>query len=165
MRRHKEVNPLLTDIIIRPATNADRNEVKALVFGALAEYGLSPDSQATDADLEDIEENYFKVGGLFEVIEDAQGKLLGTVALYPVDAETCELRKMYLAPQARGKGLGRYILERKIDQARQRGFKHITLETAHVLTDAIRLYVRFGFQEISLQHLSARCDQAYVLHL
>jgi hypothetical protein len=44
--------------------------VAELVFGVLAEYGLEPDPETTDADLQDIEANYLQRGGLFEVIED-----------------------------------------------------------------------------------------------
>lgn len=159
------MNEQLANFVTRPASNADRSRVQALVFSILAEYGLSPDSQTTDADLNDIEGSYIKSGGLFELIEDAQGQLLGTVGLYPVDAEICELRKMYLVPHARGKGLGHLVLERTVAQARKLGFKQVTLETASVLKEAIRLYVRFGFRETSSEHLSARCDQSYILHL
>jgi putative acetyltransferase len=109
---------------------------EALVFGVLAEYGLSPDPQSTDADLEDtdadledtdadledIEGSYIRAGGLFELIEDTQGQLLGAVGLYSVDAQTGELRKIYLAPHARGRGLGSAILKRTIVQARDLGF-------------------------------------------
>lgn len=159
------MNEHLAGKVIRPATNADRERVKTLIFSVLAEYGLSPDPQSTDADLEDIEGYYIKVGGLFELIEDSQGHLLGTDGLYPVDAQTAELRKIYLAPHARGKGLGSAILKRTIAQARNLGFKAVTLETASVLKEAVLLYTRAGFQEMPSEHLAARCDQAFILHL
>lgn len=56
------MNQTLAGITIRSATNADRDRVKELIFGVLAEYGLAPDSQTTDADLEDIESSYVKGG-------------------------------------------------------------------------------------------------------
>jgi putative acetyltransferase len=159
------MNDRFADTVIRSATNADQSQIKALVFSVLAEYGLSPDSQTTDADLDDIEGNYIRAGGLFELVEDSQGHLLGTVGLYPLDNETCELRKMYLAPHARGRGLGSAMLERTLAQARQLGFTSVTLETANVLKEAIHLYTRIGFRQTTSEHLSARCDQAYILHL
>jgi putative acetyltransferase len=159
------MNEHLAGNVIRPATNADRERIKTLVFSVLAEYGLSPDPQSTDADLEDIDDSYIRAGGLFELIEDTQGQLLGTVGLYPLDAQIGELRKMYLAPHARGRGLGSAILKRTIIQARNLGFKCITLETASVLKEAVLLYTRAGFQEMPSEHLAARCDQAYILHL
>ena len=102
---------------------------------------------------------------MFEVIEDRQGHLLGTYGLYPLDEETCELRKMYFVPQIRGKGLGRRILERAVDHARRLNFKAIVLETNSALKEAIHLYTRFGFVPTRMEHVSARVDQAFILRL
>ena len=150
---------------IRSATNRDSERIKNLVFGVLAEYGLAPDPGTTDADLDDIESHYINSGGLFEVMEDEHGELIGTIGLFPLDAQTCELRKMYLVPHARGRGIGKQILQRVIEQARDFGFTSITLETAGVLKEAIGLYTRFGFTSVPSDHLASRCDQAYVLKL
>jgi putative acetyltransferase len=131
----------------------------------LVEYGLKPDPDATDSDLQDIEGIYLRRGGMFEIVETVDGTLLGTVGLYPVNEETCELRKMYFVHEARGKGLGRHVLEHAVASARLLGFRRITLETASVLEQAIRLYTRFGFRPLAQSHLSARCDQAYYYDL
>jgi len=155
----------IDDVVIRDATNGDAERVAALIFSVLAEYGLKPDPESTDADLKDIEVNYIQSGGLFELIENKEGDLLGTVGLYPVDKNTCELRKMYFVRQARGLGLGRRVLERTVSRARELGFKTVFLETAGVLKEAIRLYSIFGFVPMQSEHLSARCDRAYVLKL
>lgn len=155
----------INDVVIRDAANRDRERVAALIFNILAEFGLQPDPESTDADLNGIEGNYIHSGGLFELIEDKKGNLLGTVGLYPLDKVTCELRKMYFVPQARGIGLGRYVLERAVSRAREFGFKAVVLETAGVLKEAIRLYTRFGFVPMQSGHLSARCDRAYILKL
>ncbi|MDQ2922455.1 MAG: GNAT family N-acetyltransferase [Acidobacteriota bacterium] len=155
----------LAHLRIRPATNNDRERVAELVFGVLADYGLRPDPESTDADLQDIEANYLQRGGLFELIEDGEANLLGSVGLYPIDQNTCELRKMYLIPSARGLGLGKHILKRTIARARELGFKRIVLETSSKLIAANHLYIRFGFKPIESDHLAARADQAYVLDL
>ena len=150
---------------IRPATNENINQIKSFVFSVLNEYDLEPDPSKTDADLNDIEANYFKRDGWFEIVEDKEGNLLGTVGIYPIDLHTCELRKMYFAPQLRGKGLGREVLERTVKQAKTLGFTRMTLETASVLREAINLYERFGFRPFKPEHMAERCDQAYVLDL
>jgi putative acetyltransferase len=153
------------DVVIRIATNRDRERVVALVFRVLSEYDLPPDPESKDSDLNDIEESYIHSGGVFELIEDKEGNLLGTYGLYPLDKDTCELRKMYFVPQIRGRGLGRLVLERAVAHARRLGFKAIVLETISVLKKAIRLYTRFGFVPIETTHKSARVDQAYILRL
>jgi len=162
----KVVNPRITEgVNIRPATNQDRDRIAALVFGILTEYGLQPDAESSESDLKDIEATYLKSGGVFELVEDRRGKLLGTVGLCPVDEDTCKLRKMYLIPEARGRGLGRRMLERAIDHATRLGFKTIVLETVSVMKEAIRLYTGCGFRPSQQAAVSPRCDQVYYLDL
>jgi putative acetyltransferase len=153
-------------IFIRSATNRDCSQVQNLVFGILRrEYDLSVETDGTDADLTDIEAHYLKRGGVFEIIEDAAGNLLGSIGLYPLDAETAELRKMYFDKNLRGRGVGKMMLERIIQQARDRGFRRIYLETASVLKEAVALYEKYGFQPTREGIHSKRCDAAYYLEL
>jgi len=150
---------------LRTATNADAATIRAFIFGILAEFDLVAEHEGVDVDLDDIQSAYLDSGGVFEVIEDEQGALIGTVGLYPRADGVCELRKMYLAPHWRGRGLGRRMLERMIGAAKQRGFTRIELETAAVLDRAIDLYRRYGFKPIDPEALCARCDQAFALDL
>jgi putative acetyltransferase len=78
---------------LRPATNADGDAVRTLVFEVLREYGLSPDSEGTDADLFKIEQHYRN--GWFSVLE-VDGQIIGSVGLSPQEKTVMELRKMYL---------------------------------------------------------------------
>ena len=153
------------DIIIRGATNGDCERVIKLVSRVLDEFQLPFDPGSKDADLADIERMYIEVGGVFEVIEDKSGKLLGTYGLFPLNDMTCELRKMYFLPEIRGIGLGREVLERAVNHARRLGFKTMVLETISVLERAIHLYQRFGFVPVGLEHPNARVDQKFMLDL
>jgi putative acetyltransferase len=147
-------------MIIRSARNTDTDAIKQLVFSVLDEYGLKPDPASTDQDLDDIEEQYFRRGGFFALVE-IDHTIIATVGLHPVDDSTCELRKMYCLPQCRGQGLGRRLMEFALTKARELGFRRMILETASPLKEAIGLYSRFGFQPYVPAHLSARCDQAF----
>jgi putative acetyltransferase len=135
------------------------------VYGVLKEYGLKPDPAATDIDLKDIEQSYFQRGGVFYVLEEEDGAIIGAYGLYRLKKSTCELRKMYLHNSYRGKGLGKLLLEDALAKAGQIGFKKMTLETASVLKEAISLYKSYGFVEYEPEHLSSRCDQAFMLRL
>ncbi len=137
----------------------------ALVSEVLKEYGLESDPQSTDADLADIESSYLASGGWFQVVVGPHGAIVGSVGLFPEGSESCELRKMYLLPQARGVGLGRELLESALEQARLLGFQRVILETAKVLKDAIAMYEGYGFEPYRPEHLSSRCDGAYELWL
>ena len=150
---------------IRAATNADVPRIKEVVFAALEEYGLHPDPGGTDRDLDDVEVNYLARGGLFEVVVDDDGQVVGSAGLYPLSDGRVELRKMYLAPSARRRGLGKQLLERMIGGACRLGYQEIVLQTNAVLKEAVALYRRYEFTPTELQRLSPRCDQAYGLRL
>ena len=154
----------VSEIAFRSAINADTEKITNLIFGVLREYGLKPEPAGTDADLSDIETNYINRGGVFEVLETTDGKILGTVGLFPINTETVELRKMYFDKQLRGQGIGKQTLQRMIDYALQQGFKRIYLETNSVLREAIGLYLKFGFEPTDEKH-SPRCNQAFILEL
>ncbi|UCF15670.1 MAG: GNAT family N-acetyltransferase [Phycisphaerales bacterium] len=150
---------------LRRASNRDREEITGLVYNVLEEYGLKPDPGATDADLLDIEQSYFARGGVFFVLEDRHCEIIGAYGLYPLENQMCELRKMYLHKSHRGTGLGKFLLDNALAQARKLGFTKVTLETASVLEEAIALYESYGFVEYKPDHMSERCDQAYFLEL
>ena len=148
---------------LRTATNEDGEAVQTLVFSVLREYGLKPDPDGVDADMRDIEASYLGRGGSFTVLIDTAGEILGSVGLYPVNQRTCELRKMYLAPGARGRGLGKRLLEHALAEAKRLGFSRIELETSSVLKEAIGLYLRYGFQPYTPQRTCNRCNESYFL--
>ncbi|MDO8629906.1 MAG: GNAT family N-acetyltransferase [Phycisphaerales bacterium] len=152
-------------MLIRSATNADADAIRTLVFGVLGEYGLLAEHEGVDADLSDIEGNYIARGGLFDLVLDDAGQLIGTVGLYPRGDGVAELRKMYLVKIARGRGIGKMLLERVLGRARELGFARIELETSSKLVEAIGLYKRYGFQPFQPDHIACRCDQAWALDL
>jgi GNAT superfamily N-acetyltransferase len=152
----------------RPATDADSEAVRSLVFAVLREHGLSPDPADTDADLYAIESSYHRAGGSFDLLLDATGAVVGTVGLVQLGGGRCELRKMYLTPAHRGRGLGKRLVRRALDRARELGFRRVELETVGVLRAAIGLYESFGFRPFASDHRSAgpgRADRAYFLEL
>ena len=150
--------------VFREASNEDSAGISELVFNVLKEYGLKPDPNDTDADLLQIFDSYQKQGGFFCLIEK-QGRILGCAGIYNLSASKCELRKMYLHPSIRGKGIGKFLLEQMLSKAKELRFSKMTLETASVLKEAISLYKRYGFVKVTTDHLSCRCDQAYELNL
>lgn len=148
---------------IRPATNADVQKVRALIFAVLDEYDIEPAPKTTDKDLDDLEAFY--EGGAFDVLVDAEGDIIGTVGLWPMDDGVVELRKMYLKPSVRGRGLGKRLLTHAIARARSLNFRRIELQTARVLEEAIGLYEKFGFEQSPQAAIERRCDQALALDL
>ncbi len=152
-------------LTLRSATNRDRAALQALVFGVLAEYGLKSDPVGTDSDLRDIEHSYLASGGMFAVLTNDAGVVVGSVGLFPLSRSVCELRKMYLVATVRGLGYGRLLLDHALSRARELGFARVVLETASVLREAVALYERYGFRRYTPEHMAARCDAAYFLDL
>jgi len=149
---------------IRPADNNDVDAIKQIVFSCLHEFGLKEDEAGKDNDLLDIEKNYFADNGYFGMVELTEPKTpVGTFGIHRIDDYTCELRKMYLIKEHRGKGLGEFMLRIAIDIAKELGFKRIALETISPLTAAIALYKKYGFTEIKPKEINSRVDQAFVL--
>jgi len=151
---------------IRAAKNADAEAVRDVVFTALREHGLEPSPEDTDADLRDIERHYDARGGRFDVlIENASGKIVGSVGLHPDEPGTVELRKMYLRTEHRGRGCGRFLLDHALAGARRLGFRRVILETTSKLPKALALYRACGFQPYGAKHCAPRCDQTLELLL
>lgn len=149
----------LASPILRTATCADQPAIRVLVFAVLESYGLKPSPADTDADLDDLQQHYFSQRGDFAVLVE-EGRLIGTVAIANQGKGSCELRKMYLDPAYRGRGLGKLLMEHALQRAKELGFQRMTLETATVLKEAIRLYEQYGFRSYQPNHMAARCDLA-----
>lgn len=88
-------------------------------------------------------------GGFWVGVVD--NKIIGTVAIRILDKVNyiCELKSMYVLPSFQGKGYGRRLLEHALDQAKQLDYKIIRLDTTSELKQAISLYSKYGFYEIS----------------
>lgn len=144
---------------LRDYASGDEVEVFRIVKDVLAGYGLAANPEQTDADLQDIRASYLSGGGAFRILE-CDGRIVGSYGLYPTTRQTCELRKMYLLPQLKGRGLGKRMMEDALRLAKELGFAEITLETNSCLKEALGLYRKYGFMEFTAGHLSDRCNLA-----
>ena len=84
------------------------------------------------------------------LLAEYEGQLAGCVALHQLENGICEMKRLYLRPQFRGKGLGRVLADRIIAEARRIGYRRMRLDTVEpVMKDAVGLYRRIGFREIA----------------
>ncbi|MBW4517046.1 MAG: GNAT family N-acetyltransferase [Timaviella obliquedivisa GSE-PSE-MK23-08B] len=153
------------DFLIRDWQPSDRQSAAKHIQSILVEYGLSNEPVGADQDVLTVEDSYWTKGGEFWVIE-TQGRLVGTAGYYPVarGENAVEIRKMYLSPEVRGQGLGRYLLQALEAAIALQGYTQIWIQTASVLKEAVQLYERNGY-EPSTGIDTDRCDRIYVKSL
>jgi GNAT superfamily N-acetyltransferase len=86
------------------------------------------------------------------VVARLEGEPVGCGALKPFEeggaVDTAEVKRMYVAPHARGRGVARAVLARLEDEARRFGYRRVVLETGVYQVEAIRLYERSGYTRI-----------------
>ena len=84
------------------------------------------------------------------LLAEYDGQLAGCVALHKWDDGICEMKRLYLRPSFRGKGLGRAIAEKIIAEARSIGYQRMRLDTIEpLMKDAVEMYRKLGFREIA----------------
>ena len=135
-----------------------------ILSNALAPYDLHVEPEGIDQDLRDVNAAYISGGGAFRVLLDDE-RIIGMYGLHRESPDVVELRKMYLEPRYKGRGLGKALLEDATGQARALGFATMVLETNTCLVEAVGLYRCFGFADMHRTHLGPRCDLAMCFDL
>ncbi len=100
-------------------------------------------------DYQSLPGSYREKGGIFLVaMED--GRIVGSSGLRRYEGKTAELKRMWLLKPYRGKGLGKAMMEKLVDFAREAGYERIWLElgTPELQPEAMGLYASFGFHPI-----------------
>jgi putative acetyltransferase len=143
--------PLPAGYELRPIAEADDREIARIIRVVMPEFGADgPGFAIHDAEVDAMTEAYDRPRAAYFVVTHF-GRVLGGGGVAPLDggpADTCELRKMYFLPEARGLGLGRRMLQRCLQRARAIGFHYCYLETLDHMDAARRLYELAGFQRI-----------------
>jgi ribosomal protein S18 acetylase RimI-like enzyme len=123
----------------------------ALVRALFREYadGLGVDLafQSFEAELATLPGKYEPPHGRL-LIAWKGNEAVGCVALRPLDGNSCEMKRLYVRPQARGEQLGRRLAQRICDEARQAGYSRICLDTLPTMASAQALYQSLGFAAI-----------------
>ncbi len=102
--------------------------------------------QNFEKELQTLHQVYFPPLGCIILAKDEK-KVVGCIALKPIGEDICEMKRLYVKPAARGKALGKQLVEELIHFAKEAGYKTMKLDTITSLKDAIKLYRSKGFIE------------------
>ncbi len=141
---------LASTTIIAVTSADDPRVVEARIL--LLEYADSLDVdlsfQNFDQELSDFPGSYMPPTGAL-LLASRGGKLAGSVAMRKLDAEACEMKRLYVRSGSRGLGVGRELAVAVIDAARDLGYRRMRLDTLAGMDDAQGLYRTLGFREIA----------------
>jgi putative acetyltransferase len=133
--------------IIPAQTSQDLDNVRKLFKEYTDSLGFELSFQNFEREFADLPGKYAPPQGRLFLALDGTQKI-GCVALREFEPGICEMKRMYIQPGFRGKGYGRALAKRIIDEARDIGYKYMRLDTVPGMTPAINLYRGLGFYEI-----------------
>ena len=144
--KHKTVS--LLDI--HPASSTEEvAQARELFLEYAQSLGFSLCFQSFDQELANLPGDYSPPDGRL-LLAEYDGQLAGCVALHKLESGICEMKRLYVRPQFRGKGLGSALAERILTEAREIDYRQVRLDTVEpVMKDAVAMYRRLGFREIA----------------
>ena len=136
---------------LRPIEARDDAAMARIIRTVMPEFGATGSGFAiSDPEVDWMSRAYAAARSAYFVVE-SDSVVIGGGGVAPLvggDDGTCELRKMYFLPEARGIGAGAAMMERCLESARGFGFSQCYLETLSGMDAAMRLYERTGFRRI-----------------
>ncbi|HQT90588.1 MAG TPA: GNAT family N-acetyltransferase [Candidatus Kryptobacter bacterium] len=109
--------------------------------------------QDFDRELAELPGEYSEPDGRLFIAYES-GKPAGCVALRKIDEGICEMKRLYVRPEFRGRAIGRVLAERVVSVAKKLGYGKMRLDTVSSMTEAITLYRSLGFVEIGKYRLN-----------
>ncbi len=156
---------------IRPIAQADDAAIATVIRTVMPEFGASGAGFAiNDPEVDFMSRAYSIPKAAYWVVVREDGTVQGGGGIAPLlggEPSTCELRKMYLMPEARGLGLGEALIRQCLQGAKELGFHTCYLETLNTMVAAQGLYEKLGFTRTVLQGATGHsgCDRFYSLAL
>jgi ribosomal protein S18 acetylase RimI-like enzyme len=137
------------DFQIRRAGPADHAGVVRELGAYFAFLGEEVDAAGLDHDVADWQGEYDGRAGVMLIVIDPDGLVVGTAGVRRLGPGVAELKRMWLRPACRGRGLADRLMARVLEEARALGARALRLDSERRLEAAVRLYRRYGFREIA----------------
>jgi len=140
------------EFTIRTIGQGDNISLAKIIRDTLKEFNANKPNTVYFDDTTDHLFEVFKAAKSIYYVAEYDGEIVGGGGIYPtvnLPEGTCELVKLYLSPIARGKGIGKVLMQKCITAAKELGYKKIYLETMPELIIAIPMYEKYGFTHLS----------------
>jgi ribosomal protein S18 acetylase RimI-like enzyme len=134
-------------VAVSEAREADLDLVRQLFEEYADSLGFDLGFQDFEHELQDLPGEYASPRGRL-LLARVDGSAAGCAALRPLDARTCEMKRLYVRPEHRSAGIGRTLALAVIEAARGAGYARMRLDTIPSMESARALYRSLGFQEI-----------------
>lgn len=135
--------------IVQAQSEAEIQQVRDLFGEYVAWLGLNLCFQNYDKELAELPGDYAPPRGRLLLALDDEGVAMGCAALRDLNEGTCEMKRLFVRPAARGQGLGWRLARLIVDEARAYGYRRIRLDTLPGKMDrAIAMYRVLGFKDI-----------------
>lgn len=129
--------------------STDNVEIAQIIRGALEEFGVDqPGTVYTDPTTDYLFELFQQEKSIYWIAE-VDSKILGGCGIFPtagLPEGYGELVKLYLHKDARGQGIGKELMLKSIQSAKEMGYTHLYLESLPQLNQAVELYKKVGFK-------------------
>ena len=133
--------------VVSPASPSDLAAIREMLHEYAAWIGLDLSFQHFAQEVQGLPGDYEPPSGAL-LIARIDGQPAGMVALRAKGDGRGEMKRLFVRSEARGHGLGRMLAERIIEEARDREYDAIILDTLPMMKDAQRMYERLGFVDI-----------------
>lgn len=134
--------------IVAAKTPDEYGAFTELVKEYLASLPFSADFQDTKRELSEISVQYGPPGNGVALLARSGHATVGITGIRALEGMRCELKRMYVKPPWRGRGLGRLLCEAALGYARQLGYSAVRLDTLGSMAAAIHVYRSLGFADI-----------------
>lgn len=117
--------------------------------------------QNLEEELRDPAKKYTPPQGEVLVAEEA-GRIIGMIAYHRHTDRRCEMKRLYVNPEYRGRNAGERLIETLIEHAKAAGYQEMVLDSIVSLQAAIHLYKKLGFQECEPYYENPMSDAIYM---
>ena len=147
--------------IVHAATEEHYKEVRNLFAEYADSLGFDLEFQEFSRELATLPGQYASPQGCILLAKDSD-QVMGCVALRPLEDGICEMKRLYVVPGFRGRGIGRDLAQMVVNEARERGYIKMRLDTIESMKEARTLYSSLGFYAIEAYRYNPIEETSYM---